>query len=83
MGDTVSCLAIYTACIMIFGIITFIILIIMLNNENRFLLLKLSEGQEQVPYQQIIQEKTSNLWGAIGLQVLTLLLIGQYFNKQQ
>jgi hypothetical protein len=83
MGDTVSYLAIYTACIMIFGIITFIILIIMLNNENRFLLLKLSEGQEQVPYQQIIQEKTSNLWGAIGLQVLTLLLIGQYFNKQQ
>jgi len=65
---------------MIFGILCFAILITMLNNKNRYLILQLQDGHN-IPVDQLIKEKTESLWGAIALNIITLLGIAYYFNK--
>ena len=82
MTDNLRFIAYYVSCLMIFGIIVFTILIIMLNNENRYLLMRLQEPGQTLN-RDMIQEKTDGLWGAIGLNILTLVGISYYFNKYE
>jgi hypothetical protein len=81
MSDTKKAIGLYVSCIMIFGIICFTILIIMLNNKNRFLILQLQDGHN-TPVDELIKDKSEGLWGAIALNILTLSGIAYYFKNQ-